>query len=252
VPIAPSGVPSPMLCATSPVICQSPIQALSRSSLQTIADRSRLITNSSSPQKRQPPDPHISDFRPDWEETMNLSIPKLADISIMLGCVLLLGVLASREWNSYRGKQKHEDRLTQLTGRQIMQPVGRHEAMVILQLSPDCVYCLKSIPFYRDLNSMADHSRERLFLATQFLDPEAGRNFLEANDLPGIAGLGPPQPGLSTGLVPTVLLADQSGEVVKAWTGYLKASQQRDVRSAIHTLCPACGAIHVPGTATIR
>lgn len=172
---------------------------------------------------------------------MKLSLPKLADILILLGCVLLVGILANREWNSYRGKQKHEDRLTQLTGRRIAQPVGQHEVMVILQLSPECIYCSKSVPFYRDLKAMADRSQERLLLATQFLDAEAGKNFLEINELPGIAELGPPVPRLSTGLVPTVILADQSGKVVKVWAGYLDDRQQRDVLSAIHALCPACG-----------
>lgn len=183
---------------------------------------------------------------------MNLSIPKLADILILLGCVLLVGILVNREWSSFRDKQEHEDRLTQLTGRRIAQPVGQHEVMVILQLSPDCIYCSKSVPFYRDLKALADRSREKLLLATQFLDPEAGKSFLEVNELPGIAGLGPPLPGLSTGLVPTVILADQSGKVVRAWAGYLDFRHQRDVISAIRTLCPACGAIPVPETAPIH
>jgi hypothetical protein len=99
---------------------------------------------------------------------------------------------------------------------------------------------------------LADRSRERLLLAAQFLDPEAGKIFLETNELLGITGLGPPRAGLSTGLVPTVILADQSGKVVKAWAGYLDGRQQRDVISAIRTLCPACGAIPVPETASIR
>lgn len=182
---------------------------------------------------------------------MRFSLPKLADILILFGCVLLVSILLTREWNSYRGKQKHDVRLAQLTGKRVAQPDGQYEAMVILQLSPDCIYCSKSIPFYRDLKDLADRSRERLLLAAQFPDPEAGKIFLGTNELRGIADLGPPPTVLSTGLVPTVVLADQTGRVVKAWTGYLDASRQREVLSALETLCPACDKIPMPDAATI-
>lgn len=176
-----------------------------------------------------------------------MSLSKAADATIILMCLVLLGILAMQEWQRPNREHGQDRQVDRIVGQRIVLATTKHEVGVVLHLSTDCTYCVKSVPFYRRIAAASERSRGRLVIAAHFTGVKPGKEFLAANDLADVTDLGPVPAGLSTGLVPTLLLTDANGRIVKAWVGYLDESQQALVLSEIRARCEPCITGTIPG-----
>jgi hypothetical protein len=118
-------------------------------------------------------------------------------------------------------------------------PMGRyqwaaHSQTLVLFLRQGCVYCEKSLPFYRNLMSLERAQRLQVHLVTVFPEEIARvreycqRNGLTSETLSDIA------PNVLRVLgTPTLILVNSNGRVLKTWIGELSTPQETGVLRAL-------------------
>ena len=127
-------------------------------------------------------------------------------------------------------------RAEQLIGESVKLPLPSTSA-IVFSLSTTCPYCKASAPFYQRLvNDVLPKMRKGI--ATVAFFPQA---ISDAEDYVGHT-LGVTFDSIQTGAplgisaIPTLMLVDESGKVVKAWIGQLAASGEEEVIRAISEL----------------
>lgn len=110
-------------------------------------------------------------------------------------------------------------------------PVGSRA--VLLVLDRHCRYCAKGLPFYRELVKAARERGHRVVLLMRD-KTETIREYEREHDLRVNEVIrGDPQ-GLGLQSVPTVLLVDAKGVVLKAWIGLLDKQREAAVIEALN------------------
>lgn len=105
----------------------------------------------------------------------------------------------------------------------------RSRQTLVLALQKGCRYCSESAPFYQRLvRDYADAEKTRL-VAVLPNDVETGRGYLESLDVPIQEVRQAALSSIKVKGTPTLLLVNQSGEVVAYWRGKLTQAGEADV-----------------------
>jgi hypothetical protein len=109
--------------------------------------------------------------------------------------------------------------------------VDGDRSTVLVFLSSACRFCIESMPWYRGLVSMGEHSGVRI----AFTGPEPAETltaFLEANTVDDALLLPMPK-GILITFTPTILLVGPDGYVTASWVGMLNSAQEERIRELV-------------------
>ena len=110
-----------------------------------------------------------------------------------------------------------------------------HSRTLIFALDKDCVYCERSVGFYkRLLDLQATHAGNTQFMAVLPNDAWEAKQYLQKEGLerlPHLANIRLDQLKITT--LPTLILVDRLGRVLQSWSGQLDAERQEQVKEAI-------------------
>lgn len=133
--------------------------------------------------------------------------------------------------------------LTHLIGQTfpLVTPSNRVDRQIVLVLSTKCGFCQESVPFYREIQSIAAREpRKVIRLAALFHQPlNEGRIYLETNGLTAFeaATIDPGElsrigiPG-----TPAVVILNENGVVLKSWMGLLSERDRTDIVEHVNAL----------------
>jgi thioredoxin-related protein len=110
-----------------------------------------------------------------------------------------------------------------------------HSRTLILALDKDCVYCERSVGFYkRLLDLQATNAGNTQFMAVLPNDAWEAKQYLQKEGLerlPHLANIRLDQLKITT--LPTLILVDRLGRVLQSWSGLLDDKRQQQVEEAI-------------------
>lgn len=121
--------------------------------------------------------------------------------------------------------------------------------------SPDCVHCVRSLPFHRDLLRAAQSDRRQSTARLRIVVPNARRDAQLLGPESEVVqfSLGWEQVNLKPPGTPCVYLTDPAGRIVREWPGQLGASGEAEVRAALNDPPAAAAAaqtVRLPGALT--
>jgi rhodanese-related sulfurtransferase len=96
---------------------------------------------------------------------------------------------------------------------------GEHSLNVALVVSPDCVFCQRSAPFYRTLAAHAQASGTPLYVAVPAV--KGAMEYLRASGLDKAHVITWRELGVTVDGTPTMLFIDRAGLVRRSWVGLL-------------------------------
>jgi thiol-disulfide isomerase/thioredoxin len=116
--------------------------------------------------------------------------------------------------------------------------ISQKGVTVVLQLSSHCMYCERSLPFYRQLSSWRHGESGFRVVAVGSESPDELKHYLqsakiEVDDVESLPAL------LSVGSTPTLIVL-QDGSIAKAWVGFLESDRRSQVADTLGRLCPKC------------
>ena len=170
------------------------------------------------------------------------SLDTSVNIAILIVCALAIFVLIPKAYDAYQWlttprptppqEVKKGDRIQQLKA---VLPAGTSRALVVA-VSPTCHFCNESMPFYKQLLDQRNQksSPVKFIAAVPFAEAKAeeAQKFASAGAQPdGLVQLdfaAAKVPG-----TPTLLLVDNSGEVLGVWVGKLEEKRQREVLAVL-------------------
>jgi thioredoxin-related protein len=103
---------------------------------------------------------------------------------------------------------------------------------LILALKKGCKYCTESAGFYQKLVTAANEKNVRL-MAVFPHSVEEGQTYLKELNVPVTENKEADFTALNVGGTPTIILANRSGDVVRAWMGKLNPEQETEVLNSI-------------------
>lgn len=161
---------------------------------------------------------------------MKQNVEKITNIAIV---VIVLLIIASFIKNSFFVSHPHQTALL-LPGRLLPAPQGydwsKHDYTLLLALEKGCIYCIKSMPFYRRLSMLEQSQQITVHLLAIFPDdPLSVKNTLSAEHLnmdtiPNIV-----LKSVNIFATPTLVLLDHSGHIMNSWEGQLPSEFESQV-----------------------
>ena len=103
---------------------------------------------------------------------------------------------------------------------------------LILALKKGCKYCSESAAFYQKLVTAANEKNVRL-MAVFPHSVEEGQSYLKELNVPVTENKEADFMALNVGGTPTIILANSSGDVVRAWMGKLNPEQENEVFNSL-------------------
>lgn len=147
--------------------------------------------------------------------------------------VISLLILAAFIKNSFLVSHPHQTALL-LPGRPLPAPRGydwnKHDYTLLLALKQNCIYCIKSMPFYRRLTLLEQSQQITVHLLAIFPDDQLSvKNTLMAEHLnleaiPNIA-----LQSVNIVGTPTLVLLDHTGHIMNSWEGQLPSDFESQV-----------------------
>jgi len=118
------------------------------------------------------------------------------------------------------------------------------KATLVLALSTNCHFCQQSVPFYQRLVKMRSSAGDELkIVAVLPQDESSSSTYLKQQGITVDRLFSKPLSTISVRGTPTLILLDAGGKVLKSWPGLLNAGREKEVLSAIQSLCKTCTAI---------
>ncbi len=164
------------------------------------------------------------------------------NVAILLTCVIVVFVSATRLWNSGRTSLPPKNPQVLYPGESLPPVVdfnlGAAQRTLLLYLKADCQYCTLSLPFYRRLareTRLQGSGRVQLSMVTSD-SRETATEYSKVNSLGGIGIVSiPPQliSRLKLPGTPTLVLVDSRGTVNQVWLGQLDATREEEVVQAL-------------------
>lgn len=155
----------------------------------------------------------------------------VANILIIVVAALLIGVLVHRYFLSPEPAADRPAPMQPTAGEKVNLPDvdwSQPPKTLILALQSTCRYCTESAPFYKQLQERARGQNVRL-LAIFPGRPEESLSYLGGLGIQGLEVKQAPLNALRVGGTPTLILANDKGEVTHFWIGKLSSDQERAV-----------------------
>jgi hypothetical protein len=162
-------------------------------------------------------------------------LEKTAAVCMVISFLLLAGIITRSFVLSRRPDPAALPRVK--IGEKIKLPefhLGKAGPTLIMVISSRCEYCVKNLPFYKQLSSLqGDSGGELRLIAAMPEKSETARTFL-ANagvKVDQVWSAAPAEVGVQ--LIPTLLLLDADGKLQKFWVGELNEDRRQDVLSVL-------------------
>jgi hypothetical protein len=158
---------------------------------------------------------------------------ELLTVVCVCAIAFALGVVFVRQYESRPGPQSviaHGMRLSALAG----YDWRSHPQTLILVLRVGCPYCESSMDFYQRLLALERARELNVHLLAAFPDSEAAITGQLSGRMPGVPiAANVSLDNLGVAGTPTLILADDGGEVRDVWVGQLSSVQEEGVIEAI-------------------
>jgi len=107
---------------------------------------------------------------------------------------------------------------------------------LLLVLSKDCHFCSESVPFYQKINQEFSQNPAIKIAAVFPQDTQTAQEYLKSNrlDITQVYQANPP--ALGVGGTPTMLLVNQTGQVVETWFGQLSPDEEQKVLNRLRSV----------------
>jgi thiol-disulfide isomerase/thioredoxin len=172
-------------------------------------------------------------------------LDKAANISLIIACLLFIGVLARNYYLSRKPDPSVELGIEK--GEQVELPgvasADRQSAAatLVLALSTNCDFCQASSPFYQKLATFKNSSPARVRLATVMSEPqEEIEAYLKKHGIAVDAVFSMPVTQIGVKGTPTLLLLDGQNKLIESWVGQLNDQEESEVIAALKKVCPEC------------
>jgi hypothetical protein len=172
-------------------------------------------------------------------------LDKAANISLIIACLLFIGVLARNYYLSRMPDPNIE--LSVKKGDQVALPGAASAdgqsaaATLVLTLSTHCAFCQASVPFYQKLAAFKNSSPARMRLATVMSEPqEEIEAYLKQHGIAVDAVFSMPVTQIGVKGTPTLLLLDGQNKLIESWVGQLNNQQESEVIASLQKICPTC------------
>lgn len=164
---------------------------------------------------------------------MKPTLETVANLTIVITGLFGIGVLASRATNDRQVPDRPEPARYQI-GEQVEKALAidfsKAQRTVVLVLNSGCVYCTRSLPFYRELvaKRSTDIASTRL-VAVGVESKDQLSKYLESNGLKVDEVLSIGNGSIKQTGTPAILLVDRSRTVKGFWGGLLAPDKEREV-----------------------
>jgi hypothetical protein len=172
-------------------------------------------------------------------------LDKVANVAIIIACLLLIGTLARNYYLSRipdpsleLGVKKGEQ--VKLSGDAPADGQSA-QATLVLALSTHCGFCQDSLPFYQKLAVFKNSSPARVRLATVMSEPkEEIEAYLKKHGIAADAVFSMPIAQIGVTGTPTLLLLDGQNKLIESWVGKLDSQGESEVIAQLKKACPEC------------
>jgi thiol-disulfide isomerase/thioredoxin len=172
-------------------------------------------------------------------------LDKVANVAIIIACLLLIGTLARNYYLSRipdpsleLGVKKGEQ--VKLSGDAPADGQSA-QATLVLALSTHCGFCQDSLPFYQKLAVFKNSSPARVRLATVMSEPkEEIEAYLKKHGIAADAVFSMPIAQIGVKGTPTLLLLDGQNKLIESWVGKLDSQGESEVIAQLKKACPEC------------
>jgi len=106
---------------------------------------------------------------------------------------------------------------------------GKIKKTLVLFINPGCRFCEESFEFYRNLASLAADRKDIQIVAVTNLPAEMGSAYLRTTKLGIEKALGRSQVSLPLRGIPTLVMLNERGVVVRFWIGKLSSAEESEV-----------------------
>lgn len=162
---------------------------------------------------------------------INQKVELAANILIIIVALLLVGVMAQRYFVSPSTDPNQPARLHPTVGAKINLPDtdwSRQPKTLIIALKAGCQFCSESAPFYKRLQVSAQNKSVKL-VAVLPGKQEASMAYLSELGIANLDVKQLPLNILQVGGTPTLILANDKGEVMDFWVGKLSPEKEPEV-----------------------
>lgn len=112
---------------------------------------------------------------------------------------------------------------------------GSERATLYIVMRSNCVFCSASLPFYRTAIDQARAQQLRT-VAVMLEDKTTGEQYLIGNHIGFDKVVTTREKVKRVTAIPTTILVDRHGMVIRSWTGQLPVSSEKEVIEAIGSL----------------
>jgi thioredoxin-related protein len=161
------------------------------------------------------------------------SFKNKVEIATNILIVLVVLLLGGHYLKAHLGHSSSSD--TELTiGNKLESPKGynwrEHDQTLVVAVHKGCVYCERSYPFYRQLESLEhDNHLKAHMLVVMPDDPLSGAALLAEQGITSQRIANIPLISIKVSGTPTLLLVDANGRLLQRWVGELDASNTEAV-----------------------
>ena len=126
-------------------------------------------------------------------------------------------------------------------------PWAESHTALVLAITSQCPYCLRSLPLYRRLDRLARDGKQGVSLFVVSPEPtETIQTFLSDEQIKPLKVLHSSLAALGVQATPTLLIIDQSGIVRRVFVGQLNEQREGQLMDALDLKLPAAPAQHAP------
>ena len=149
--------------------------------------------------------------------------------------LVLIGIVFAR--NLFPARSTHQNRDYRVpAGSKISLPGvdwASNEKTLLLVLEKKCPYCRESAPFYQQLAREAEQKRSVRLIVVLPQDVAEAKEYLSSLNVPILEVRQSSLEVLGVKGTPTVILLNQTGEVMQSWAGKLPPEQETEVLKRI-------------------
>jgi hypothetical protein len=156
---------------------------------------------------------------------------------VTASCVLAIVVTLSYRYNLLSDAPPPQIATAVTISRALGVDFAKATHTLILVIQQDCIYCTNSMPFYRRLiqeRTLRQAQSLQIVIAAPWRDRDTDiDSYLASEKIQPDAVIFPSAADIPVRMTPTLLLADSTGAIIKAWPGFLSSAVEQEVRGAI-------------------
>lgn len=167
---------------------------------------------------------------------MSKKIETVANVMVIIVALLLVGVIVQRYFFA-QSNQNQQARVSSTIGKPVNLPNENFAAQtktIVLALQTTCHFCTESVPFYKRL--VEETKGKNIKVVAVFpTSVEESTAHLTKLGVTGMEVKQAPISALDASGTPTLILANQKGEVTNYWVGKLPPEKETEVINKLNS-----------------